>query len=44
MAHDRNFFARAFGALIAGREREAQRFVARYERQHGELNRKLTKR
>lgn len=44
MAHGRNFFARAFDALIAGRERQAQRYVVRYERAQDELSRKLTKR
>lgn len=44
MAQDRNFVARAFDALIAGRERQAQRYVERFERDYGKLNGKLTKR
>jgi hypothetical protein len=43
MAPDKNIIRRAFAAVIAGHERQAQRFVARYEREHGEMNRKLTK-
>ncbi|SEQ00867.1 hypothetical protein SAMN05428969_1519 [Devosia sp. YR412] len=44
MASDRNFFAKALDALMAGRAREAQRYVARFERDYGKLNGKLTKR
>ena len=44
MGQDKNFFARAFDAMLAGREREAKRYVERYERDYGHLNRKLTKR
>ncbi|WP_272906549.1 hypothetical protein [Devosia sp. SL43] len=44
MANDKNFFSRAFDALVAGRERQAQRYVAQFERDYGKLNGKLTKR
>ena len=44
MANDKNFFARAFDAVIAGRERAAQRYVAQFEREHGRRNTRLTKR
>jgi hypothetical protein len=44
MAEDRNFIVRAFDAMVAGRERQAQRYVERFERQYGKLNGKLTKR
>jgi hypothetical protein len=43
MAQDKNFLARAFDALMAGRERQARLFVQRYERDYGKLNGKLTK-
>lgn len=44
MAGNKNFVIRAFDALIAGREREARRYVERFERDYGRLNDKLTKR
>jgi hypothetical protein len=44
MAQDKNFVTRAFDALVAGRERQAQLYVERFERDYGKLNRKLTKR
>ena len=44
MASDKNFFARAFDAVVAGRQRSAQLYVARFERDYGKLNGKLTKR
>ncbi|WP_280137667.1 hypothetical protein [Devosia sp. Root436] len=44
MAQDKNFLTRAFDALVAGRERQAREYVARYEREYGKLNSKLTKR
>ncbi|WEK05455.1 MAG: hypothetical protein P0Y65_04140 [Candidatus Devosia phytovorans] len=44
MAEHKNFLIRAFEAVIAGREREAQRYVARFEREHGPMNARLTKR
>ncbi|MCR6673860.1 hypothetical protein [Devosia ginsengisoli] len=43
MERDKNFLSRAFDALIAGRERQARQYVARYERDYGKLNEKLTK-
>lgn len=44
MAQGKNFIARAFDALIAGRERQAQLYVDRFERDYGRMNRRLTKR
>ena len=44
MCQDKNFLTRAFDALVAGRERQARHFIERYEREHGKLNHKLTKR
>ncbi|HEY8574791.1 MAG TPA: hypothetical protein VIL88_00465 [Devosia sp.] len=44
MAQDKNFARRAFEALIAGRERQAQRYVARFEREMDEMNGRLRKR
>ena len=44
MANDKNFFARALDAMIAGRERTAKRYVAQFERDYGKHNRALTKR
>lgn len=44
MEQDKNFLARAFDALVAGRERSARRYVDRFEREYGKANAKLTKR
>lgn len=44
MAQDKNFFRKAFDALIEGRERQAQRYVARLEREHGRGEGPFTKR
>ena len=44
MAQDKNFLTRAFDALVAGRERQARRYVERYDQTYGKLNRKLTER
>ncbi|MFN4211068.1 MAG: hypothetical protein ACK4G5_10900 [Devosia sp.] len=44
MAQDKNFMARAFDALLAGRQRQAERYVERFEREFGKMNSKLTKR
>ncbi|MHA6690093.1 hypothetical protein [Devosia sp. A449] len=43
MGKDKNFVARAFDALIAGREREARLYVERFERSYPRLNNKFTK-
>lgn len=43
MGRDKNFLARAFDAVMAGRERRARQLVERFEREHGNLNGKLTK-
>jgi hypothetical protein len=44
MAQDKNFMARAFDALLAGRQRQAERYIERFEREFGKMNSKLTKR
>ena len=44
MGQDKNFLTRAFDALVAGRERQARRYVEQYDRTYGKLNRKLTDR
>ncbi|WP_267911603.1 hypothetical protein [Devosia rhizoryzae] len=35
MNKGKNFFRRTLDAIVEGRAREAQRFVDRYERDHG---------
>lgn len=42
MQQDKNFLARAFDALVAGRERSARRYVDRFDREYGKA--RLTKR
>ena len=44
MERDKNFLARAFDALVAGRERSARRYVERFERDYGKTAGKFTKR
>lgn len=44
MAQAKNLFARAFDALMAGRERQARVYVERFDREYGKLNATLTKR
>lgn len=44
MERDKNFFSRAFAAMIAGRERQAQRYVAQFERDYGAQRNSLNKR
>jgi hypothetical protein len=44
MSQDKNFLKRAFDAIVEGRTRQAERYVARFEREHPNLNGKLTKR
>lgn len=39
MNKDKNFFQRAFDAIVEGRTRQAERYVAQYERDHGARNR-----
>lgn len=41
---DKNFMARAFDALVASRQRQAQRYIDRFEREYGRTDSKLTKR
>lgn len=44
MGKHKNFMARAFDALVAGRQREARRYVERLERTYPHLmSEKLTK-
>jgi hypothetical protein len=43
MAKDKNLAERAFAALVAGRERQAQLYVERFERTYPRMNSKLTK-
>lgn len=35
MSNDKNFFQRAVDAIVEGRTRQAERFVAKFEREHG---------
>jgi hypothetical protein len=42
MAQDKNFIARAFAAVIAGRQRQAQRYVDRFERVYSRQAGKFT--
>ena len=35
MSKKNNFFQRAFNAVVEGRTRQAERYVARFEREHG---------
>lgn len=44
MDQDKNFLVRAFDAVVAGRERQARRYVERFERDYKMMNGKLTKR
>jgi len=44
MSNQSNFFQRAINALVEGRTRQAQRFVAQYERDHAASEGKMNKR
>jgi hypothetical protein len=44
MGESKNLASRALAALIAGRERQAQLYVERFERTYPRVNNKLTKR
>ncbi len=44
MSKHKNFLGKAFDAIIAGRERAAQRYVEHFERINGTGERKFTKR
>jgi hypothetical protein len=37
MSNPQNFFRRALDAIVAGRTRQAERYIARFERDHPEL-------
>ncbi|GEM_PF-677994 len=41
MNKDRNFFQRAMDALIEGRTRQAERYVAQFERTHRSTHNKV---
>ncbi len=41
MNKDRNFFQRAFDAVIEGRARQAERYVAQFERQYRSAHNKV---
>jgi hypothetical protein len=43
MSKKNNFFQRAVNAIVEGRTREAERFIARFERDH-DLGRKVNDR
>jgi hypothetical protein len=44
MNGDKNFFQRAVEAIVEGRTRQAERYVARYEREHGFVGNKVKSR
>lgn len=44
MSSRNNFFQRALNALVEGRTRQAERFVARYERDHMPSESKVNRR
>jgi hypothetical protein len=44
MERDKNFLARALGALVADRERQARLYVERFERAYNRADSKFTKR
>lgn len=44
MSNRNNFFQRALNALVEGRTRQAQRYVAQYERDHVQSELKVNKR
>ncbi len=41
MDKNRNFFQRAMDALVEGRTRQAERYVAQFERDHGAARSKV---
>lgn len=44
MSKQNNFFKRALNALVEGRTRQAERYVAQYERHHVQSESKVNKR
>jgi len=44
MSKQSNFFQRTFNAIIEGRTRQAERFVAQFERDHQQADKKVNKR
>ena len=39
MSQNRNFFQRALDAVVEGRARQAERYVAQFEREHPQIGR-----
>jgi hypothetical protein len=44
MSKQNNFFQRALDALVEGRTRQAERYIAQYERDHTSSEAKVNKR
>lgn len=44
MSKPSNFFQRALDAIVEGRTRQAERYVAQYQRDHGQSEAKVNKR
>ena len=44
MSKPTNFFQRALNAIVEGRAREAERYVARFEQDHPNLRNKVNQR
>lgn len=44
MSKENNFFQRALNALVEGRTRQAERYVAQYDRAHTPSEAKMNKR
>lgn len=44
MSKQNNFFQRALNALVEGRTRQAERYVAQYERDHAQSKSKVNRR
>lgn len=44
MVERSNFVARAVNAIIEGRTRQAERYVAQFKREHPDMSMKFTKR
>ena len=44
MSKQNNFFQRALNAIVEGRTRQAERYIAQYERDHSHSELKVNKR
>jgi len=44
MSKQNNFFQRALNALVEGRTRQAERYIAQFERDHAQSEAKVNKR